>query len=95
MTIDEMYSDLVSLIFMFEGNSYFKRETNGNKRRPGKDKIRPGYTSECQTLKRLLKRAEQDYKNDPFNKCKQGFLFSTREKIKICAKNMNVDIEIR
>ena len=56
--------------------------------RLGIDKKRPWYTSECQQLKRLLNRAEKDYKNDPFNKCKQEFLFSMCNKLKnLCTEH--------
>ena len=47
-TIDEMYSDLVSLISSCSKEIRISSgKQNGNKRKLGTDKKRPWYTSEC------------------------------------------------
>ena len=83
-SIDEMSSDLIETLQFIATPIYGKRK---KKKKKKKHKNKPiWYTSECESLKRSLNRAEREYRKNPLNRGLQEKLYSAKKKFKQVCK---------
>ena len=85
-TIDEMSSDLIETLHFISTPIYGKKN-HKKKKKKKKHKNKPTwYTSECESLKRSLNRAEREYRKNPLNRGLQEKLYSAKKKFKQVCK---------